>query len=315
MLAVSAALTIAAAAVDLPLHPDDAKIVSAIADTEEMEIELAEPPSFARSGLLKNLEEIGLDPKTITVTGIGSTTKKPVRLAIAADKDGRIVAFSGNGPWFRNETLRSLKGLPELRLLHIDHNGFVGSGPESEAFDGTGFDALADSKLTSIKIGLSFDDDGMRECAKIQGLTRFACGHARITNEGIAAFAGHPNLVAFSVSEMARPEVDDDALATFATLPKLREAGLKECIVAYQGGLDHLAPLAGRLEVIDLTMSLVTPADMAKLKADHPDAEIVTLPISEIPKRHIHVARRLAQQAPPELAKELQAAIARSAKK
>jgi hypothetical protein len=50
-------------------------------------------------------------------------------------------------------------------------------------------------------------------------------------------------------------------------------------------------------------------ADLDKLKADHPEAKIITTPLAEIPKRHIGVAMSLAKQVPPDLAAPLNAAI------
>jgi len=58
-----------------------------------------------------------------------------------------VLALSGNGPWLRNESLRSLRAMSELRNIRWDHNGFVGNHPEVDLYDGTGFDALAESKL------------------------------------------------------------------------------------------------------------------------------------------------------------------------
>jgi hypothetical protein len=52
-----------------------------------------------------------------------------------------------------------------------------------------------------------------------------------------------------------------------------------------------------------------------KLKADHPQANVITTPVVDIPKRHIGVAMSLAKQVPPELAVPLNAAIEQFRKK
>jgi hypothetical protein len=73
--------------------------------------------------------------------------------------------------------------------------------------------------------------------------------------------------------------------------------------------------LKGKLTEIDLSMSLASADDLAKLQADHPKAKILTLEPAEIVKRHIFIAANLAKQAPPELAAPLNAALEAAKKK
>jgi hypothetical protein len=79
--------------------------------------------------------------------------------------------------------------------------------------------------------------------------------------------------------------------------------------VTYAGGFALLAPFKGKLVEINLSMCVAAQADLDKLKADHPQANIITTPLAEIPKRHIFVAMSLAKQVPPDLAAPLNAAI------
>jgi hypothetical protein len=62
-------------------------------------------------------------------------------------------------------------------------------------------------------------------------------------------------------------------------------------------------------------MCVASQEDLDKLKADHPQANIITTPVAEIPKRHIGVAMSLARQVPPDLAAPLNAAIEQFRKK
>jgi len=296
-------------AVELPLHPDEAKIIRGIIATETVEVDVADLPGYAKSGLFKTLEGYGVEVKSLKTSGIALKGKPQVVLAFVYDAGGHVVALHGNGPWLRNSTLRSFKALPELRIIRMDHNGFVGKDPRIPEFDGSGFDALTDSKLADIKMGLSFSDKGMEQCAKIKTLRSFSVGHSQATEAGIAFFAGHPGLTSFSIGEMASSRVTEKALAAIAKIPNLTQVGFKECYVTYDGGFAHLAPLKGKLTAIDLTMSVASQADLAKLQADHPGVKILTIPPEEIVKRHSFIAANLAKQAPPELATPLKAAL------
>jgi hypothetical protein len=293
----------------LPIQPNEAKIIQAIAVTEGVEVEPADLPAYAKKGLFETLTAFGLDAAKLKTAGMGVKGKSGTQLSFVYDAAGHVVALHGNGPWLRNSTLRSFKGLPELRSIRIDHNGFVGKDPRAVEYDGSGFDALADSKIADIKIGLGFSDKGMGQCAKIKALRSFTVAHSQTTEAGIAFFAGHPGLTSFSIGEMASSRVTEKALAAIAKIPNLTQVGFKECYVTYDGGFTHLAPLKGKLTAIDLTMSVASQADLAKLQADHPGAKILTIPPEEIVKRHSFIAANLAKQAPPELAAPLKAAL------
>jgi hypothetical protein len=304
-----------AAELNLPLLPAEAKIIQGIAATEGVEVVLASTPGWLARGVADTLVSLGVPKEGIGSVTVQSTERAVVGFTVTHDKAGHVLAITGNGPWLRNSTLRSFKALPELRILRMDHNGFVGKDPRIPEFDGSGFDALADSKLADIKIGLSFSDKGMEQCAKIKKLRSFGVAHSQATEAGIAFFAGHPGLTEFSISEMAKPGVTEKALGAIAKIPHLTKVGFKECYVTYAGGFALLAPLKGKLTEIDLSMSMAAQADLDKLKADHPQAKIITTPVAEIPKRHIGVATSLAKQVPPDLAAPLNAAIEQFRKK
>jgi len=146
-------------------------------------------------------------------------------------------------------------------------------------------------------------------------LRSFSVAHSQATEAGIAFFAGHPGLTSFSIGEMASKRVSEKALGAIAKIPNLTRVGFMECYVTYDGGFALLAPFKGKLVEIDLRMCVATQADLDKLKADHPQANIITTPLAEIPKRHIGVAMSLANQVPPDLAAPLNAAIEQFRKK
>jgi hypothetical protein len=296
-------------ALELPLLPEEAAVIQQIATVEGVELTLASKPGFSARGAAETLVALGVPKNGLAAVTVCSKARESVAMTITHDKAGHVLAITGNGPWLRNSTLRSFKALPELRILRMDHNGFVGKDSRIPEFDGSGFDALTESKLADIKIGLSFSDKGMEQCAKIKTLRIFSVAHSQATEAGIAFFAGHPGLTEFSIGEMASPRVTERALAAVAKIPNLKKIGFKECYVTHAGGFVHLAPLKGKLTEIDLSMSLSSAADLAKLQADHAKAKILTLEPAEIVKRHKFIAQNLAKQAPPELAAPLKAAL------
>jgi hypothetical protein len=294
---------------NLPLLPDEAKIIQSIPVTEGVEVLLASKPGWSARGAADKLVSLGVPKDDIASVTIQVKEKESFAFTVTHDKAGHVLAITGNGPWLRNSTLRSFKALPELRVIRMDHNGFLSNDPRSVEYDGSGFDALVETKLADIKIGLSFSDKGMEQCAKIKTLHSFSVAHSQATAAGIAFFAGHPGLTSFSISEMGKPSVTEKALGAIAKIPNLTRVGLGECYVTYAGGFALLAPFKGKLTEINLSMCVAAQANLDKLKADHPEAKIITTPLAEIPKRHIFVAMSLAKQVPPDLAAPLNAAI------
>ena len=305
-----------AAELNLPLLPAEAKIIQAIAATEGVEVVLASKPGFSARGAAETIASLGVAKEDIASVTVASKEREAVAFTVTHDKAGHVLAITGNGPWLRNSTLRSFKALSELRIIRMDHNGFVGKDPRIPEFDGSGFDALTDSKLADIKIGLSFSDKGMEQCAKIKALRSFSVGHSRVTDAGVAFFAGHPGLTSFSVSEMGKPLLTGKALASIAKIPNVTKIGFGECYITYTDGFAHLAPLKDKLVEFNITMSIASPADLDKFKADHPNMKIIgLLTPEEIVKRHSGAAANIAKQAPPELAAPLKAALETAKKK
>jgi hypothetical protein len=296
-------------ALDLPLEPSEAAVIEQIVATEQIDVQIAEMPSWAKNGAIRSLGHFGIETDALKSCSIVSKAKANVVLGMVYDSKGHVLALSGNGPWLRNSSLRALKKLPELRFIRIDHNGFVGKDPRVSEFDGSGFDALSESKLLEIRIGLSFSDRGMEQCAKILTLRSFSVAHSRVTDDGIRHFVGHPNLTHFSIAEMASNRVTQKALGTIAKIPRLTHLGFKECYVTYADGFALLKPLQGQLVELDLTMGIASKPDLDRLQSDHPPAKILTTPLAEIVKRHKFIAANLAKQVPQELAVALRESL------
>lgn len=149
-----------ARALEIPLHPDEAKIVKQIISVEGHAVEVTEVPGWAKAGVISRLKDVGVEVGGLKSWGVRDTKRNAVSFNCLYDSNGRVLALFGNGPWLRDESLRTLKEMPELRIIRFDHNGYV-NHPLSPLYSGSGFDALADSKLSEIKIGLNFSDRGM----------------------------------------------------------------------------------------------------------------------------------------------------------
>jgi hypothetical protein len=293
---------------EIPLHPDEAKIVEQIIAVEGHAVEVAEVPGWAKTGVTNRLKELGVETAGLKSWGVRDTKRNDESFSCIYDANGRTLALTGNGPWLRDESLRALKGMPELRIIRFDHNGFLKNHPQSPLYSGAGFDALSDSKLVEIKLTLGINDAGMEQAARIKGLKSVSVVHSQVSESGLKFFEGHPSLESFAVAEMGN--VSEAALASIVKMPKVEHVGFHEAFVTYDGGLKHLLAMKGRLKTLDLSMSLVNAADLERVRADHSDAKITTITPAEIVKRHSYVASRIARIATGEAAEELKKAIA-----
>ena len=297
-----------ARALEIPLHPDEAKIVEKIIAVEGHSVEAAEVPGWAKAGVINRLKGLGVETAGLKSWGVQGTENKGLSISCIYDSTGRVLALLGNGPWLRDESLLALKEMTELRFISIDHNGFLRNHPLSPLYSGKGFDALLDSKLVEIKLTLGISDAGMEQAAKIKGLKSFTVVHSQVSEAGVKFFEGHPTLESFAVAEMGN--VSQASLASIAKMPKVEHVGFHEAFVTYESGFKHLLPMKGRLKTLDLSMSLINAADLELVKADHPGAKVTTISPAEIVKRHSYVAARIAGVATGEAAEELKKAIA-----
>ncbi len=255
----------------LPIHSDDLAVLRRISEREK----LTAPPEVTNSGWPLQKGEKGVR--------FAAKDNPKHALTVVLDSNQRVVKYLGNGPILSNESCADVAKLPHLRVIRIGHNTpSPGSATLVDHYDGSGFAQLAHSKLEELKIGHAFSDQGLVAVAKIRSLKVLQLIHSRVTNQGVRALAEHPNLEVFSIASQARPErITDSCLPVFATLPKLRELGLHETFLTYEGGLKHLRD-AKSLAKLSLKMSLVLPADVEKLKKDRPTLLVETSTPAEI---------------------------------
>jgi len=257
---------------ELPLHPEDAAVLRKVAVREHLDA----PPDAKPQGW----------PLQKGDQGVRFASKENPRHALTAvyNDKGRVVRYLGNGPILSNASMAEIAALPELRIIRIDHN-IPGPGSQTphESYDGSGFTALVNSKLEEVKIGHAFDDKGMAALAGIRTVKSMHIGHSKVTDQGLQALTKHPSLEVFHISSQGRAgRVTDKCLAVFATLPHLKELGLHETFVTYDGGLKPLAATKAPLAVLSLKGSLVLPADVEKFKKDLPTLSVETSTPAEI---------------------------------
>jgi len=292
-------------ALDLPIAVEDRAVLDRIAELEGVEMVLGAKPGFSARSAVEGLVALGIPKEEIDTFTIHHKESEKYAVSIGHNREGRILSITGNGTWLRNEGVELLAGLPELRMIRIDHNSpATKSDVSRDLYSGAGYSKLADSKLAIIKIGGGFNDDGMKALANIRGLRVVHIGHSAVTDEGAAALATHPNIEDVSFSPMGVPKITNKTLAVLATLPKVKRISMNETFLTYDGGFEHLKPLEGRLEAVTLRWSLVLPADVEKLKADHPGLEVRTSTPAEVADKDYR-KRQLLKWASPEAAEYL----------
>lgn len=263
-LVLAAALAAPSLAADI--HPDDAAVLDEfLAEGNAVLEKLGQPVAElkrehegVRSGYVMEVQRSG--------------TAGLVR--VAADEQGRITQLHGNGAWFPNSVYPILAKLPELRSIRCDHNVVMATRKTDASYDGSGLVHLADSKLEELTMGHGFDDAGMAAIGKLKGLKTVKLVHAMGGSAGSAkALIGHPSLVLVTFN-LGPEKTNGEVCKILATLPNIREIGLNETYMTYEGALEHLKPLAGKLKKVTFDASLILPADIEKLKADHPGLEV-----------------------------------------
>jgi hypothetical protein len=286
LLSITAITASPALAIELPLIADEKAVIEKIADIEGIELVIAAKPGFSARSAMEGLASLGVDKAQLSSVTVQAKDSEKRAITLTHDKAGHVLSITGNGPWLRNDGIKLLTALPELRLIRIDHN-IPGPGSKVDAalYSGAGFAALKESKLASVKIGHAFDDDGMKALAQVKALRFIHIGHSKVTDQGIAALANHPNIESAEFSPMGAPKITNKTLATLATLPKIRRIGMLETFVTYAGGFEHLKSKKGQLVAMDLTQSLVLPADIGKLKADHPGIEVKVSTMKEVAEK------------------------------
>jgi len=142
-------------------------------------------------------------------------------------KTEHVIGDFSNGIPVTNDRLTKLAACKELTSLAYDHSGtwHFKEIPESD-FSGAGFEAFADSKVESVRIGGSnFGEAGALAIAKMKSLETLKLHHVPMTRPGMEAISKHGSLVSFSVSIMHQADWYD-LLPLVAAMPKVEITSL-----------------------------------------------------------------------------------------
>jgi len=296
---------------DLPFADQENEVIQRLIEREQEEVvgkETKVPGNV--SNMLSWLEEPGIDLETLKAWHIHRSNSDRHGIILTYTLEGQIVAITGNGPWIQNDSLRDFVNLPELRIIVVGHNSRHHQEPErGHLYRGEGFDALSESKVAVVGLTSGINDDGLAAVKSLKNLRWFETFHTAITEEGLREhLANHPTIQSLRIGHMGK--LPTSFLEVVATMPELKELRFQEAYVTYENGLDHLKPLAGQLKTIDLRGSLITEADLTRLKADHPEATIEFSTPEQVGKGHRGVANSLSGlELPPELGEPLKAAM------
>lgn len=184
-----------------------------------------------------------------------------------------VERFFSNESKFTDDGLKGFAGWTGLRHFGFDH----WFGPkDSKAYVGAGLAHLAAlPNLIHVRLGgCRVDNQACAALAKIPSLESVDLFHAfAVTDDGIAMLKSLPKLRVVKLGPQWTPRITDASLRHLAEVSTLEEISIVETILTYEGGLGHLKKLRN-LKKIGLGTCLIAEADVAKLQADHPNAEV-----------------------------------------
>ena len=249
----------------------------------------AELPIPEEQAALATIAEGLFDQPPEWSTTKGSKTlvwsNKPRLIRVTLDpKTGHVISYFSNGIPITNGRLTKLAACKELKSLAYDHSGRWHYKELSDAdFSGAGYEAFADSKVESVKIGGSLcGEAGALALAKMKSLKTLNLHHVAMTRPGMEAICKHGSQVSFGLSIMHQASWYD-LLPLVAAMPKVEELTINETFLTWEKGLEALSKAAGPLKKINFGFgAAVLPEDLAKLKAALPKVEITTLPYNKV---------------------------------
>jgi len=212
-------------------------------------------------------------------------SNKPRYIRVILDpKTGHVTDYFSNGIPVTDGRLTKLAACKELKSLAYDHsaNWNFKEIPAAD-FSGAGFEAFADSKVESVKIGGSLcGEAGALAIAKMKNLKTLVLHHVPMTRPGMEAISKNGSQTSFTLSCMHQASLYD-LLPLVATMPKVEELTINETFLTWDKGLEALSKPVGPLKKINFGFgAAVFPEDLAKLKAALPTVEITTVPYDKL---------------------------------
>lgn len=234
---------------------------------------------------LDDYRELG-QIKTLTSANFGST-KLPLNDETAAALSGldRLERVFANGAELSDEGFKQVAAWRSLKHLGLDHWGWKAAGKGTL---GDGLRSLAGlPNLESIRLGgCKIDDKAAAALATVKTLQSVDVQHAfGLNDDGVGDLATLPKLRVIRLNPQFSPKISDASLRHLGKAATLEEIEVDETWLTYGDGFVHLKPLA-RLKKVTLTRVLAEDEDVARLKADHPEATVTwTKPPEEMVKK------------------------------
>lgn len=204
--------------------------------------------------------------------------------AVALARLDQLEKFFANGAELTDDGFKAFAGWKNLKSFGLDHWGWYGPGhtPQKGTL-GPGLAHLAScSQLEHVRLGgCRVDNRVTAALAQIPSLQSVDLQHTMaVTDEGIAALKALPKLRIVKLSPQFSPRITDAALVFLGEIKTLEEIEINETWLTYDKGFTHLKGLAS-LKKLVLTKVVASEPDIARLKADHPTAQVQWTPPDE----------------------------------
>ena len=217
---------------------------------------------FKAIGKLPALRQLNLSPKEPPLND--------ETLAALGTLDHAEVFFA-NGAKFTDEGFKVFATWKNLQRFGLDHWGWFETKDKKLVGPGLAY-LSALPKLTSIRLGgCRIDDAAATALAKITSLETLDIQHEGITDAGVVQLATLPKLRSIRLALGLR--ISDVSLVHLSARPTLEAITIGETWLTYDKGFVNLKKLPG-LKLISLEKLIATDEDVAKLRADHPQAEV-----------------------------------------
>jgi hypothetical protein len=188
----------------------------------------------------------------------------------------QLEKFFANGAELTDDGFKAFAGWKSLKSFGLDHWGWYAPGHIGlKDTLGPGLAHLASCpNLEHVRLGgCRVDNRVTAALAQIKSLQSVDLQHTfAVTDEGIPAFKALPKLRIVKLSPQFSPRITDAALVALGEIKTLEEIEVNETWLSYEKGFSHLKGLP--LKKVVLTKVIASDEDIAKLKADHPSADV-----------------------------------------
>jgi hypothetical protein len=241
------------------------------ADKDGAVIEIYLPPTTEMTP--QDFQALG---KLVTLKSIYSNAKGlPLndQTALELAHLDKLESFFANGTELTDDGFKAFEGWKNLKTFGMDHWGWH-IAPRGTLGPGLAHLAACPN-LESVRLGGCRVDNRVTEAlAQIKSLQSVDLQHAlAVTDEGISALRALPKLRIAKLSPAFSPRTTDASLVALGDIKTLEEIDVNETWLTYDKGFSHLKNLAS-LKKIVLNKVIASEEDIARLKADHPGADV-----------------------------------------